>query len=634
MNQKFRTWSGRLCLALFFLTAACWGQTKPGPDSSVRFLYPIGKAYKSETVVPLVLELSNNTSKERTYTAKWSLEIPIPDELVGLRLKPGDKKRFPLFFPRHTVDRLYNFEVNGQPYPVDLQTNSRSSIAAILSPSEEKFDYLRSLKLEVDQNAVQAAAATPPPTPGQPVDPPKTSWIALTDLANLEPELLPESWAPLASLDTIIVYDLPSLSLTQGQKEALMNWCLRGGRLVLVSDGEPNEYKGTPFESYLPMTPTEVVTDDGLTQLVGTLHPKAEALASHAGRPLLLRREALDGKLFLITAPLKELSPLSTEQAEKLWRQVLPEAPDPATGNYNSYNPSYNSHSGSNYLRDIPELPRAQAGWLAIYLLTYALIVGPLNLGVLRKKDKMLWSFVTVPVIAVAFAGGAYLINLAGRSSVPVLRELGTLRLKSGETLGHSRSDALFFSPSARRYAIDCDPKVVCQPGLYSYDDRIFGMYQPLPDGGLQAGITLSTWDVYALEIEALMQTSGPITGRWDSKTLTLDSAMESAADEAILYNRKEGVSQPFTLKKGKESYPLSFNSSATYDVFAPIATTNKEHPGRDELLNGLSSAASQQFKEDATYLLFWTTELQSKVNAGEKTAHKAEYLVVVELES
>ncbi len=636
MKPALRTCLEIICL-LGLLTGWCWAQKGPTPDPSVRFLYPIGKIYRNDTVVPLIVELSNTTAKSKTFSIKWSLEMPVPTELANARLKPGDKRRFPLFFPRHTVAQLYNFDINGQSYSLDLQTNSRTTIAALLSPTEEKFDYLRSLKLEVDVNALNAAAQAS--NTGQPTTPPKTPWTTLANLSNLEPELFPESWAPLASLDTIIVYDLPALSLSQRQKQALMAWCCRGGRLVLVSDGAPAEYQGTPFEPYLPLKPNEVVTEGGLNLLVGPLAPGAQTLATHQGKPLLVGRPALDGQIFLVTAPLKQLAPLSAEQAENLWRQVLPSTPDPnAPGNYNSYNPNYSSYGNagpaSNTLRDIPELPRARAGWLALYLLTYALIVGPLNLGILRRRDKMLWSFVTVPAIALAFAGGAYLLNLANRSSQPLLRELGVVRVESGKPLGHATSEALFFSPSAREYRLDCEPTAICHSGTYSYGDKAFGLYSPLPDGGLQGSLRLSTWDIYTLGTESLLKLPGPINGKWEDAVLTVNSSMESSTGEAILYHRSQGISPPFTLASGSQTHHLALTSNSTYNVFSPISSQAKEHPGRHELLVALSNGAAQSFKEDPVYLIFWTDKLQVPIKIEDDTTHKSEYLVIVELES
>lgn len=615
------------------MTAWVWAET-PASEQRLRFLYPIGKVYKTEAIVPLVIELSNPTSRPVSYDVSWSLDTPLPEELTSAQLKPGDIRRFPLYLPRHRVSQLYNIKVDGISYSPEMQVGSRSLIAAILSPAEEKFDYLRSLKLEYDANAAYNNTAQHTAAPGESAAKPSAAWTTLTNLSNLEPELFPENGVLLSSLDTIVVYDLPALSLSQRQKQALLDWCCLGGRLVLVSDGAPDEYRGTPFEPYLPLQPREVVNVDGLALLSGPLDPKAVTSSRHQGRPLLVSRPLANGEIFLLTAPLKQLAPLTVEHSEKLWRQVFsPDAPGNAAA-LNSYPKRPNFSGGSGTLRDIPELPRAQAGWLALYLLCYALLVGPVNLSYLRRKDKMLWSFVSVPAIALFFAGGAYLLNLANRSSVPLLRELGTVHFRSGDRVGVGSADALFFSPSARKYELDSPPGAVCHPGAYSYTDRTFELYRQLPDGGLQGVIQLSTWDIFSLQMESVFHLSAPIKGGLDGELLSVNSSLSSAPGEALVYHSKLGVSAPFTLASGEQTHQLRMAAGKTYDAFSAISGTTEEHPGRDQLLANLSSSIAQTFKPDTAYLLFWTDELKSPVKVTDSTVHKAEYLVVVELDS
>ena len=631
MKRLFRTLAA--LFLLFHLPA--WSQSSEGP--AVRFLYPTGTTYKSDALVQVIVEFTNTSTRDRTFVTRWSLKLPVPSTLASVRMKAGEKRRIPLVLPRHLASQLYNLEVNDQSYSLDLQSTSQNSVVATLSPAEDKFDYLRSLKLEIDPNAAQPVATG---NGEETQKPPKR--IALNSLSNLEPSLLPESWALLSSLDTIIVYDLPSLSLSALQKQALLNWTLRGGRLVLVSDGNPTEYRDTPFEPYLPMEPDGVTTAGGIAQLTGRLHPEAKTLSSLEGRPLLVERPILNGKIFLLTAPLKELAPLSTAQAEALWTQVLPKLANYHNpNNYQSYNPTYSSYGSSygnpvtGHLSDIPEMPRAQAGWLALYLLSYALIVGPINLSILRRRDKMLWSFVTVPAVALVFAGGAYLLNYLNRSSVPIFRELGMARFESSNSRGAGNSEGLFFSPSGQVYKLDCAPTAICHSSSgYSIDSRSFGIYSALPNGGLQASLELATWDVATLGTESVLELQRPIKGQWKGNRLTVDSPLSSAAGEAMLYHRSRGVTPVFTLKGGEQTENLAFSSNPTYDIFSAISSTSKEHHVRDTMLSTLSSGAAQSFKKDTVYLLFWSDALKVPIEMGAKTVHKSEYLVMVELES
>jgi hypothetical protein len=603
---------------------------KPGREPDVRFLYPVGQVYKQTKVFPLILQLSNPNPAPRTFKARWNSNLTLPEPLSSVTLQPGEKRRFTLYFPRNEISGIGTVEVNGLDYSTDLQPCTRTNITAVLSPPGEKFDYLRTLKLEVDptQPAVDDK--------GQPVKP---SLVPLVAISRLDPELLPETWSMLSCLDVIVLYDSKSMALSKLQQTALLSWVCQGGRLVLVSDGLPEEFRDTPFEPHLPMRPGGVVSaPGGLVQLIGQPTEGAETLVSYHGRPLLMRKPLMQGQVFLLTAPLTNPGPLSVEQAEEVWVKVQPELPSDPTGGY-----SY-SYRGGNYyqsltantLQNIPELPRAGPGWVALFLLVYALIVGPVNLGLLRRKDKMLWSFVTVPVIAILFAGGAYLANRLNRSSVPVLRELGLLQVKPGDPRGYARSEALFYSPSGGRYQLRCSPQAICHPATYNYRDAPFGMYDALPDGGLQANITTGTWDLFALGMEALIDLPAPLQASYRKETLWVNSPFASGPDEAQLYNPTLGASGTFTLSQGEQTLPLPLADPGHYSNFDKLGSPADPiaHPGRAQLLQNLTAQGADVFLPERTYLLFWTDTLVSPVQPEGPSVRKGEFLVILELSS
>lgn len=601
---------------------------KAGKENDIRFLYPAGQVYKHDKVFPLVMELTNRGSEAKTYRPGWPLSISLPKAAQTVKLEPGDTRRFTLNLPRNEAGNATSFTLNGRDYSTELTPCPRSFTTGLLSPPSEKFDYLRTLKLEVDPSA---ATNTNDPNA-------KPALVPLAALSILEPELLPEGWPMLSCLDVIIAYDLQSMVLSNLQKQALVSWVCQGGRLVLVSDGTPEEFRGTPFEEHLPLKPTEVTTDQGLVQVTGKLTPQAEVMMSYHGQPLLVRKNLMRGSIFLVTAPLTQLAPLTVEEAETLWREVQPgEQFDPNTGGYNSYGYNYNYYPSlvSNTLKNIPELPRAGPGWVALFLLVYALIVGPVNLGLLRRRDKMLWSFVTVPVIALLFAGSAYLLNRATRSSVPVLRELGVLQVNSGDKRGYGISEGLFFSPGSGLYQVDCEPDAICHPATYSYDEAPFGLYGNLSNGGLAASISMGTWDVFMLNTESLISLPSPIKGRFENNVLTVDSPFSTGPDEAQLFCPELGSSATFSLKGGSQSEKLELKDPTSYSKFDKLGDPKDKmaHPGRRELLQAISNQTGTVFEAKKTYLLFWTDKLTAPIQPQGAGLHRAEYLVVLELE-
>ncbi len=586
--------------------------------SEVSFRYPAGQVYQYDAIFPLVLEIANKSGSPKTYEASWPLQQPVPSTLKKLHLKPGEKRRFSLNFPRGDASNLYNITINNNPYAPDLLSNPRETVTGLLTPKSERFDYLRTLKLEVDPNVAQAAT--------EDGKEPKTKLVPLATLSELDPELVPESWALLESLDVIIAYDLQSMTLSRDQQNALIAWAQRGGRLVLVSNGLPEEFRGTPFEEYLPLQPTSVASDQGMVTVTGQALPESKTLMNYRGRPLLLERQLMQGRLFFLTSPLTALSPLTGEEAEQLWRNIVP--PGSTSGANNGYNQITNQT-----LRSIPELPRAKAGWVALFILLYAIIVGPVNLGVLRKRDKMLWSFVSVPAIAMLFAGAAYLINVSNRSSTPVFRELGYLEIQAQQTRGIARSEAVLFSPSSRRYALTSSPLAIVSATNQGYGEPPLSLYEVPPSGGLRTFLEMGTWDIFVAQTQSLIDLEKPIKGQFKGKTAILDSPLPSASNEALIYHPKLGISQAFTLQSGSQTVDLNLTPAPTYSMFSQISVSSDEHPGRQELADALSGRA-ESFRPDSAYLLFWTSEVRAPVETDPAATYRSDYLVIVELES
>lgn len=628
-----------LCLAALCLVGPAHAQdpapearestfASAGKDAEVRFLYPAGPVYKQDKVFPLILELHNPSAIPKTYKTSWTQNQPLPQALESVLLQPGERRRFPLDFPRNEVGSISTVEVNGKTYPTELQPAARAISTALLSPADEPFAYLRTLKLEADPNAASNPEQATP-----------AELVPLASLSLLSPELVPEGWPMLSCLDVIIAHQLSTMSLSKAQEQALLSWVGQGGRLVLVSDGSVDEFRGTAFEPHLPLQPSSVASDGGLLQLEGKPSAGARTLMTYRNRPLLVEKPYLRGNLFLVTAPLKDLGPLTVAEGETLWRQVQPQpSSDPSATNYNSYpyNSNYYPSLTSNTLKNIPELPRASAGWVALFLLGYALIVGPVNLGFLRRKDKMLWSFVTVPVIAVVFAGAAYLLNFSTRSRVPVLRELGVLQVRSGDSQGFAQSEALFSSPAAGRYSVECSPEAILHPSSYNYQaDPPFGLYTSLGGGSLQANLRMGTWDILMLAGQAIIAVP-KLSGSWKNGSLSVETTFATEAGEAMVYNLEQGASPTFALKGGAQTEKLELSNPGGYNKFDPLGQSADPdaHPGRADLATALGSQSSAVFEMGKTYLLFWTSELKSPITPKAPAVHRSEYLVIVELDS
>lgn len=627
----------KLCL-LFFVFAVLPVQAVPPPPPEVlakikadsqgalQFLYPSGRVYEYEGLFPLVLEFNNPSPLPQNYKLTWGSQLPVPKDLKNVKLEPGEKRRYTLIFPQNEVSNLYRIELNGQAYNHELVSSPRNLVTGIIAPKEVGFDYLRALKLEQEQNYNAQGDE-------------EKKRVPLTSVSRIDSEVVPESWALLSSLDVILLYDLPALTLSKTQQSALLEWAQMGGTLVLVSNGLPEEFSGTVFETELPLAPSGVTTENGYVQLVGEAASDATELYA-LDAPLALKRDLLEGELVLITAPFTELGRLNEQTAQELWLTIYQDLPD---NNLNQYGSTVKHRQFRNNLRDMPEHPRAKGGLMAAFLLFYSLIVGPLNLGILRKKDKMLWSFITVPVIALVFAIGAYMVNMVGRSSQPVLRELGVLEIAEGKSRGVGQSEALLYSPNSAEFTVSTAPQAVFQFDGYPVQDG-FGLYDVTPDGGLKSQVSMGTWDIREFSSRSLIELESPL--RVDIKFQLVGAGSESAQGaevtiespcpslgKALIYSPVRGISEPFEIKAGPQTLPLKFSGSPGYNKFESIGPTEERlHPGQTSLLLDLSNN-STGFKPDGTYLLFWTDRMLTDVVTSPEAKHVGEYLVIAEVE-
>lgn len=601
-----------------------------GKHIEVRFLYPCGKNFQHEAVYPLVVEYHNISRTPQSFKLSWNITVPIPPEYEELTLEPGEKKRLPLIFPPRAVGSLYSMEVNGQSVNPALGSNAQNAIIGVLAPGEGAFDYLRSLQVE-KSSYYNPADKNSGPEYGSP-----------QAMSTLDADVFPEHWAELESLQVLVCHDLATLGLSNFQYEAIINWTRMGGHLVLVTNGVPTEYRGTPLQGVLPLEPKGVSTTNKLLRLTGELAPGALATDGGPKSPLVIRQSLGDGKITFLTSPLLETDLLGKKATESLWRSILAPPADSNSNPYNyNYNYNYNSIRIFRYalLDKLPELPRARAGWIALYVILYGIIVGPVNLTLLRRKDKMLWSFITVPLVAAAFAGGAYLANSVIRPSSPVLRELGWVRFLKGQSFGISEAEQLFFSPDARSYPLSSSSRMVFDTYQNNYgvmsSPRQLEMLSVAADGGLKSHLGMGTWDIQRFNCRGVVGLEAAFELSFNKKdsTLTYQSPVGSSEESAFITVPGLGTSQLFTLKKGKQNIKLTFSSVPPSSVGS---WDGEKFPGRQEVLNALANNAAgnpQTMKSDRSYLYAWSDQVGTDFTVGTQSKRLQDTLLLVEFE-
>ncbi|MEJ7697451.1 MAG: hypothetical protein WKF78_12720 [Candidatus Limnocylindrales bacterium] len=93
-------------------------------------------------------------------------------------------------------------------------------------------------------------------------------------------------------------------------------------------------------------------------------------------------------------------------------------------------------------------------GGLIALLGAYILLIGPINYLVLRRLDRRELAWVTMPVLIVVFAVGAYAFGSLLRGSDLIINEVAIVRGAPGATEGTAQAYLGIFSPSRGTYQL------------------------------------------------------------------------------------------------------------------------------------------------------------------------------------
>ncbi len=268
-----------------------------------------------------------------------------------------------------------------------------------------------------------------------------------------------EAWGVL---DRLIWQDTDSATLTTEQIEALRGWVAGGGRLVIVGGtAGPASLSAFP-DALLPYRPTATtdVEPASLVTLLGELPETATALPALTGeltegrvlatagdRTVAAERAYGSGSVTIVGFDPTASWIAGTSTAEGMWRRLLPTR---ASGGPILGDDSQIVSAAS----QLPSLALPPIGGLIGLLGAYILLIGPINYLVLRRLDRREWAWVTMPVLIVAFAAGAYGFGSFLRGSDLIVNEVAIVRGSPGATEGTAQIYLGVFSPSRGTYQL------------------------------------------------------------------------------------------------------------------------------------------------------------------------------------
>lgn len=299
-------------------------------------------------------------------------------------------------------------------------------------------------------------------------------------IAHLGLSDLPAQGYALSGLDALIVHNVDTAQLTEAQRNALRGWIAFGGHLIVT--GGPNALAtAAGLDTLLPVKITgsqtadlsalgkfaSVSLDAKQTAVVAQVEPvDAQILAGDAALPLLVRREADRGRIDYL-APDPDLEPLRTWIGnDQFWPHLFFSTPlSTRSGLLGStgWNLNY-------ALSNIPSLDLPSVLLVMAFLFAYILVVGPLNLLILRLVDKQALGWVTVPTLIVLFSCVAYVFGFVSRGRKVIISEISVVRAQPSSQVAAIDSFIGIYSPIRRGYDVQVpDYRLVSHLDTQSY---------------------------------------------------------------------------------------------------------------------------------------------------------------------
>lgn len=273
---------------------------------------------------------------------------------------------------------------------------------------------------------------------------------------------IPEHGAALGSLDMMLLVNIDGESLSNGQRRALLHWVEGGGHLI-VSGGPSALGVAGALSELLPLAPESTRSIDDLSALaryaadksslsqrtviaVGDAHEDAEALVEQNGIPLLLRREIGAGLVDYLAAD-PTLEPLASwDKLDNLWLKLLAtRAPHP-TWREGFTRPAWGADAIAN-LPGVDLLPPLQT--LCLFLISYIVLIGPLNYFLLSRLRRNGWGWFTIPVVIICFTGIAWTVGFSLRGAEIIVSR--TTVVQSFADRDHAKTEQFVGLLSPRR---------------------------------------------------------------------------------------------------------------------------------------------------------------------------------------
>jgi hypothetical protein len=360
-----------------------------------------------------------------------------------------------------------------------------------------------------------------------------------TRVVNVSLDLadLPEHALGLTMFDTLVLNDIPTRTMDAKAQTALRDWVLRGGHLVIAGGpgteqtlaGLPSRLQPVQIMGQEPVAATTLLGNaaaDLGTLSLARVEPVAAArilpvtgLNPVGDLPLLVERPLGAGSVTFFAAALNVPTLDNVADEQRFWSNLLRQRQNLPVG-FGPTNPNIDMFTEGNIATSLTRLPALELPaltTLALLLLTYIVLVGPVTYLLLRRLDHQALGWIVVPALTIMFALVAYGLGHAKRGGDVVLNQISLVEpLHTGQTedFARVRSFVGVFSPERHSYTLETDQTVLLRPislqgpwdTSQSSQSGIFLQNQSLPDasGAQASNLEVPQWSMRAVMADEL----------------------------------------------------------------------------------------------------------------------------------
>ncbi len=333
----------------------------------------------------------------------------------------------------------------------------------------------------------------------------RNGWVSTSQITD--PGLLPDHWIGYAAADVMVLqtgadrafWEVLAAPQHDRRRRAIAEWVRRGGRLIVGLGTNVDAFVNLKeFADLLPATvPAAGKTNVNILEMKwqgarqnlnatlsypngkdafasAILEPKADRaaktilteLVAKDIRPLAVQGGYGMGRVTVFAFDLDRSPFTDMLNRGPFWENVLSlggyQLPDAGVP-LQTYNRDYDEYTGAmqGSLDFFEGVPVVSFGWVALFILLYIVLIGPVDYFFLKKVVKRLeWTWVTFPVIVIGVSTAAYFTAYAikGHDLKTNKTDVVDYDLNTGRVDGHTWFT--LFSPRIQKYTVGIEPAV------------------------------------------------------------------------------------------------------------------------------------------------------------------------------